>query len=164
MYINSNKINPKVFLKIKDMKVLYTSFIVQFRFYLLKTKLGKADELFKKILLCWCCKAYEECLRFKRPLKGLRTLEILFYFISDNRNALRWYEKLYKKKRWQVIRCLFFLRYIQTMKSESRFNSNTASLLTRARLDLKADQNELNRFLVQEKYLDSIAKQESLYY
>jgi hypothetical protein len=29
-------------------------------------------------------------------LKGLRTLEILFYFISD---ALRWYEKLYKKKR-----------------------------------------------------------------
>jgi hypothetical protein len=44
------------------------------------------------------------------------------------------------------------------MKSESRFNSNTASLLTRARLDLKADQNELNRFLAQEKYLDSIAK------
>jgi hypothetical protein len=48
------------------------------------------------------------------------------------------------------------------MKSESRFNSNTASLLTRARLDLKADQNELNRFLVQEKYLDSIVKTKSL--
>jgi outer membrane protein OmpA-like peptidoglycan-associated protein len=129
-----------------------------------QTKLGKADELFKKYSYADAAKAYEECLRFKkRPsTQRLKNIGDSFYFISDNRNALRWYEKLYKK-RGDKLSDAYFLRYIQTMKSESRFNSNTASLLTRARLDLKADQNELNRFLVQEKYLDSIVKTKSLY-
>jgi hypothetical protein len=65
------------------MKVLYTSFIVQFRFYLLKTKLGKADELFKKYSYADAAKRMKNVCVLKKDhlLKGLRTLEILFYFI-----------------------------------------------------------------------------------
>jgi hypothetical protein len=41
----------------------------------------------------------EECFKKRPSTQRFKNIGDSLFILSDNRNALRWYEKLYKKKR-----------------------------------------------------------------
>jgi outer membrane protein OmpA-like peptidoglycan-associated protein len=143
-------------------KIYILSLLFSFGTLFAQKNLKKADELFKNYSYVDASKAYEECLRtIKRPsIQTLRNTADSYYFISDNTNALRWYQKLYEK-RGKNISDTYFLRYIQMMKAEKDYDQ--AYVLTKERLDLKKDQKKIAEFLLQQKQLDSLAKAKSSY-
>jgi outer membrane protein OmpA-like peptidoglycan-associated protein len=107
-------------------------------------------------------KSYEECLlHVKKPSdKTLKNIADSYRFISDDTNALRWYQKLYEKRGNDLSDTDFF-RYIQALKAEK--HSNMAYKLTKERLSLKGYRKDMSRFLTQENQLDSLAKTTSFY-
>jgi hypothetical protein len=127
-----------------------------------QTNLKKADLLFRNYSYVEASKAYEECLlHIKKPSdKTLKNIADSYRFISDDTNALRWYQKLYEKRGNDLSDTDFF-RYIQALKAEK--HSNMAYKLTKERLSLKGYRKEMSRFLTQENQLDSLAKTTSFY-
>lgn len=127
-----------------------------------KTNLKKADALFRNFSYLDASKAYEECLQnIKDPsAQTLKNAADSYYFISDSRNALKWYKKLYEVQ-GNNLTDIYYLRYIQSMKAVMDYED--ADRVTREYLDKKGDKKEINRYVVQKKYMDSVAKAKSLY-
>lgn len=146
------------------MKKLYIlSLILSFTFgFAQKTNLKKADALFKNYSYVDASKAYEECLQnIKNPsAQTLKNAADSYYFISDARNALKWYKKLYEAQ-GNNLTDIYYLRYIQTMKAVMDYDD--ADRITKEYLNKKGDQKEITRYVTQKKQLDSLSKAKSLY-
>ncbi|GAA3743840.1 OmpA family protein [Flavobacterium ginsengisoli] len=127
-----------------------------------KTNLKKADALFRNFSYLDASKAYEECLQnIKDPsAQTLKNAADSYYFISDSRNALKWYRKLYEVQ-GNNLTDIYYLRYIQSMKAVMDYDE--ADKITKEYLDKKGDKAEINRYVAQKKYMDSIAKAKPLY-
>ncbi len=127
-----------------------------------KTNLKKADALFKNYSYLDASKAYEECLQnIKNPsAQTLKNAADSYYFISDSRNALKWYRKLYEVQ-GNNLTDIYYLRYIQSMKAVMDYDE--ADKITKEYLDKKGDKVEANRYVAQKKYMDSVAKAKPLY-
>ena len=127
-----------------------------------KTNLKKADALFRNFSYLDASKAYEECLQnIKDPsAQTLKNAADSYYFISDSRNALKWYRKLYEVQ-GNNLTDIYYLRYIQSMKAVMDYDE--ADKITKEYLDKKGDKAEINRYVAQKKYMDSVAKAKPLY-
>ncbi|QLC65173.1 OmpA family protein [Flavobacterium sp. LPB0248] len=127
-----------------------------------KTNLKKADALFRSFSYLDASKAYEECLQnIKDPsAQTLKNAADSYYFISDSRNALKWYRKLYEVQ-GNNLTDIYYLRYIQSMKAVMDYDE--ADKMTKEYLDKKGDKTEINRYVAQKKYMDSVAKAKPLY-
>jgi len=127
-----------------------------------KTNLKKADALFKNYSYLDASKAYEEILQnIKNPsAQTLKNAADSYYFISDSRNALKWYKKLYQVQ-GNNLTDIYYLRYIQSMKAVMDYDE--ADKITREYLEKKGDKKEVSRYVAQKKYMDSVAKAKPLY-
>ncbi|MBS7253411.1 OmpA family protein [Flavobacterium branchiicola] len=146
------------------MKKLYIlSLVLSITFsFAQKTNLKKADALFRNYSYVEASKAYEECLQnIKNPsAQTLKNAADSYYFISDSRNALKWYKKLYEVQD-NNLTDIYYLRYIQSLKGVMDYD--IADKMTKEYLTKKGDQNEVNRYVAQKKTMDSLSKAKSLY-
>ncbi|WPO77611.1 OmpA family protein [Flavobacterium sp. KACC 22761] len=146
------------------MKKLYIlSLVLSITFsFAQKTNLKKADALFRNYAYADASKAYEEILQnSKNPsAQTLKNAADSYYFISDERNAMKWYKKLYEAQ-GNNLTDIYYLRYIQTLKGVKNYDQ--ADKMTKEYLNKKGDQNEINRYVAQKKQLDSLSKAKSLY-
>ncbi|MDR7370491.1 OmpA family protein [Flavobacterium aquidurense] len=127
-----------------------------------QTNLKKADALFRNYAYADASKAYEEILQnIKNPsAQTLKNAADSYYFISDARNALKWYKKLYDVQ-GNNLTDIYYLRYIQSLKGVMDYDE--ADKMTKEYLSRKGDQNEINRYVAQKKQMDSLSKTKSLY-
>jgi len=146
------------------MKKLYIlSLLLSFTFgFAQKTNLKKADALFKNYSYVDASKAYEECLQnIKNPsAQTLKNAADSYYFISDARNALKWYKRLYEVQ-GNNLTDIYYLRYIQSMKAVMDYDD--ADKITKEYLNKKGDQKEITKYVIQKKQMDSLSKAKSLY-
>ncbi|RKR05958.1 outer membrane protein OmpA-like peptidoglycan-associated protein [Flavobacterium sp. 90] len=143
-------------------KIYILSFVLSFTFGFAQTNLKKADALFRDYSYLDASKAYEEILQnIKNPsAQTLKNAADSYYFISDARNALKWYRKLYEVQ-GNNLTDIYYLRYIQTMKAVMDYDE--ADKITKEYLNKKGDKNEINRYVAQKAQMDSLAKTKSLY-
>jgi outer membrane protein OmpA-like peptidoglycan-associated protein len=143
-------------------KIYILSLLFCFVSVLAQTNLKKADALFKNYSYTDAAKAYEECLqKINKPsVQTLKNAADSYYFISDNRNALKWYQKLYEIQ-GDNLSDIYYLRYIQSMKGVMDYDN--ADKVTKEYLNKKGDQKEIDRYIYQKKLLDSLSKAKSLY-
>ncbi|MCC9074139.1 OmpA family protein [Flavobacterium sp. F-65] len=143
-------------------KYYILSLLFSFVSVLAQTNLKKADALFRNYSYVDAAKAYEECLeKIKKPsVQTLKNAADSYYFISDNRNALKWYQKLYEIQ-GDNLPDIYYLRYIQSMKGVMDYGN--ADKITKEYLNKKGDQKEVDRYIFQKKLLDSLSKAKSLY-
>lgn len=127
-----------------------------------QTNLKKADALFRNYSYADASQAYEEILQnIENPsTQTLKNAADSYYFISDARNALKWYRKLYQAQ-GNNLTDIYYLRYIQTMKAVMDYDE--ADKITKEYLNKKGDQKEINRYVTQKKQMDSLSKTKSLY-
>lgn len=145
------------------MKNLYIlSFLCCVTFTFAQSKLKKADQLFSTYAYVDAAKMYEEYLQDveKPSTQTIRNVADSYYFIDDNRNALKWYQKLYDVQ-GQNMTDIYFLRYIQSMKGVTDYDM--ADKLTKEFLNKKGDQKEIQRYVKQKKQMDSLANTKPLY-
>ncbi|TPG45021.1 OmpA family protein [Flavobacterium pectinovorum] len=145
------------------MKKLYIlSLVLSFTLGFAQTNLKKADALFRDYSYADASKAYEEILQnIKNPTaQTLKNAADSYYFISDARNALKWYQKLYEVQ-GNNLTDIYYLRYIQTMKAVMDYDD--ADKITKEYLNKKGDKNEINHYVAQKAQMDSLAKAKSLY-
>ncbi len=127
-----------------------------------QSKLKKADQLFKTYAYVDAAKMYEEYLQKvdKPSTQTIKNVADAYYFIDDNRNALKWYQKLYDIQ-GQNMTDIYFLRYIQSMKGVTDYEK--ADQLTKEYLTKKGDQKEILRYVNQKRQMDSLANTKPLY-
>ena len=145
------------------MKKLYIlSLVLSFTFSFAQTNLKKADALFRNYAYVDASKAYEEILQnIKSPTaQTLKNAADSYYFISDARNALKWYKKLYEVQ-GNNLTDIYYLRYIQSLKGVMDYDE--ADKMTKEYLSKKGDQNEINKYVAQKKQMDSLSRAKSLY-
>ncbi|KFF04449.1 OmpA family protein [Flavobacterium reichenbachii] len=144
-------------------KIYILCLVLSFTFgFAQKTNLKQADALFKNYSYLDASKAYEECLQnIKNPsAQTLKNAADSYYFISDSRNALKWYRKLYEVQ-GNNLTDIYYLRYIQSMKAVMDYDE--ADKITKEYLNKKGDKSEINRYVEQKKQMDSLAKTRPLY-
>ncbi|AWG26765.1 OmpA family protein [Flavobacterium kingsejongi] len=119
--------------------------------------LKKADKLFNQMAYKEAAKTYEEYLEnAKKPLvSAYRNAADSYYFLDDNVNALKWYKKLYQVQN-QSLTDEYFRRYLQSLRGVRDYD--TADQLTREFLKQKGDEKEIERYVSQKKYADSLEK------
>ncbi|SCX88411.1 OmpA family protein [Flavobacterium caeni] len=127
-----------------------------------QTKLRKAEKLFHTYAFVDAAQLYEEYLAStdKPSIEAIKHAGDSYYNIDDNRNALKWYQKLYDVQ-GQTMSEDYFLRYIQTLKGVTDYAK--ADRLTKDYLEQKGDQKEIARFMNQKRLLDSLATAQQLY-
>jgi outer membrane protein OmpA-like peptidoglycan-associated protein/tetratricopeptide (TPR) repeat protein len=125
-------------------------------------KLKKADKLFADLAYVDAAKAYEEYLEdAKSP--GTETIMRVadsYYYTSNNASALRWYTKL-NTILGDNMDDVYFNRYLQTLRSNEEYKK--ADEVLKKRLEIKGDKKQIEKFLSQKKYLDSINAATSFY-
>ncbi|GEC79949.1 OmpA family protein [Flavobacterium aquatile] len=143
-------------------KIVILSLLLCFTSVFSQSKLKKADKLFKELAYMDAAKAYDEYLENeKKPsIQTLKHAGDAYYHIDDNRNALQWYQKLYDIQ-GNTMSDDYFLKYIQSMKGVMDYDK--ADKLTREYLTKKDDKNQIERYLYQFKYNDSLSKTKPLY-
>jgi len=143
-------------------KIYILSLVLSFTVCFAQTNLKKADALFKNYAYADASKAYEEILQnIKNPsAQTLKNAADSYYFISDARNALKWYRKLYEVQ-GNNLTDIYYLRYIQSMKGVMDYDE--ANRVTKEYLDKKGDKKEINRYVTQKRQMDSLSKVKSLY-
>ncbi|QOG01500.1 OmpA family protein [Flavobacterium sp. MDT1-60] len=145
------------------MKKLYIlSLVLSFTFSFAQTNLKKADALFRNYAYVDASKAYEEILQnIKSPTaQTLKNAADSYYFISDARNALKWYKKLYEVQ-GNNLTDIYYLRYIQSLKGVMDYDE--ADKMIKEYLTKKGDQKEVNSYVAQKAKIDSLSKAKSLY-
>lgn len=143
-------------------KIVILSLLLCFTTVFSQSKLKKADKLFKELAYMDAAKVYDEYLENeKKPsIQTLKHAGDAYYHIDDNRNALKWYQKLYDIQ-GNTMSDDYFLKYIQSMKGVMDYDK--ADKLTREYLTKKDDKNQIERYLYQFKYNDSLSKTKPLY-
>lgn len=125
-------------------------------------KLKKADKLFADLAYVDAAAAYEEYLEEKET-PGIQTIMNVadaYYYTGNMPSALRWYTRL-DQVVGNRMDDKYFNRYIQSMRAEDKHKR--ADELLKQRLEMKGDKKEIERFITQKKYLDSINATESEY-
>ncbi len=127
-----------------------------------QNQLKKADKLFKTYAFVDAAKAYEKYLENnpQPPTEVIKNIADSYYFTSDSRNALKWYQKLYDIQ-GQHLTDPYFFRYIQSLKGVTDYEK--ADLLTKEYLNKKGNQKEIEYYVFQKKKLDSLNQTQSLY-
>ena len=127
-----------------------------------QSKLRKADKLFETFAYVDASKAYEGYLEKedKPSIKTIQNTADSYYFIGDDRNALKWYKKLYEMQ-GENFTDVYFFRYIQTLKSVTDYTE--ADKLTKKYLEAKGDQAQIAKYMKQKMQLDSLSKTKPLY-
>ncbi len=127
-----------------------------------QTKLKKADKLFNMYAFVDASKAYGEYLKDENDpsIETIRKAADSYYFTADNREALKWYQKLYDVQ-GQTMNDKYFLRYIQSMKSVGDYVQ--ADKITKIYLNKKGDEKQLAYYSYQKKQMDSLAATKSRY-
>lgn len=127
-----------------------------------QTKLKKADKLFETMAYVDAAKAYEEYLETenKPSTQTVQNAADAYYYIGDDRNALKWYQKLYELQ-GENFTDLYFFRYIQSLKGVTDYQK--ADRFTREFLNRKGNQVEIDKYKNQKRQLDSLAGAKSLY-
>ena len=127
-----------------------------------QSKLKKANNFFETLAYIDTAKAYGEYLEKedKPSIKTIQNAADSYYYINDDRNALKWYEKLYQMQ-GESISDLYFFRYIQTLKGVTDYDK--ADKLTKEFLTRKGDQKEIARYMHYKNQLDSLSKAKPLY-
>lgn len=143
-------------------KIYILSLLLCFATVFSQAKLKKADDLFKSLAYMDAAKAYDEYLEdVKQPsVQTLKNAGDSYYHINDNRNALKWYQKLYEIE-GNGLSDDYFLRFIQSLKGVMDYDK--AHTLIRERLKFKGDQKEIERYMYQKRYNDSLAKEKPIY-
>lgn len=143
-------------------KIYILSLVLSFTVSFAQTNLKKADALFRNYAYVDASKAYEEILQnIKKPsAQTLKNTADSYYFISDARNALKYYKRLYEVQ-GNNLTDIYYLRYIQSLKAVMDYDE--ANKVIKEYLDKKGDKNEINRYTAQKKQLDSLSKAKSLY-
>lgn len=143
-------------------KIYILSLLFCFASVFSQSKLKKADQLFKALAYTDAAKAYDEYLEdAKEPsVQTLKNAGDSYFYISDNRNALKWYQKLYEIQ-GNAVGDKYFLRYTQSMKGVMDYER--ADKLIKEYLQKKGDQKEIERYMVQKNYNDSVSKAKALY-
>lgn len=145
------------------MKKLYLlSFLLCLTSVFSQSKLRKADKFFETMAYMDASKAYGEYLEKedKPSIKTIQNTADSYYYIGDDRNALKWYQKLYEMQ-GENFTDLYFFRYIQTLKSVTDYEK--ADRLTKEFLTMKGDQEEISRYMRHKKRLDSFSGTKPLY-
>lgn len=127
-----------------------------------QTKLRKADKFFATYAYVDAAAAYEEYLATveKPSVQTLKNAAESYYHNNDSRNALKYYEQVYQLQ-GQNMTDLDFLRYIQSMKGVTDYER--AEKLTKEFLMRKGDQKEIDRYMRQKSYMDSLSKTKALH-
>lgn len=143
-------------------KIYILSLVLSFTVSFAQINLKKADALFRNYAYVDASKAYEEILQnIKKPsAQTLKNTADSYYFISDARNALKYYKRLYEVQ-GNNLTDIYYLRYIQSLKAVMDYDE--ANKVIKEYLDKKGDKNEINRYTAQKKQLDSLSKAKSLY-
>ncbi len=125
-------------------------------------KLKKADKLFETFSYVDAAKMYEDYLS-TADQPGVQTIKNAadsYYYIDDNRNALKWYQKLYDIQ-GQSIEDQYFLRYINSLKGVTDYAK--ADQLTKDYLEKKGDQKAIAHYMSQKRILDSLSTAKPVY-
>ncbi len=127
-----------------------------------QSKLKRADKLFKELAYVDAAKVYDEYLAtVEQPsIQTLKNAGDSYYHIDDNKNALKYYQKVYDIQ-GDTMSEEYFHKYIQSLKGVTDYAK--ADKLTRDYLDKKGDQKQIERYLKQLKYKDSVSKAKPLY-
>lgn len=127
-----------------------------------KLKLKEADKLYKELAFVDAAKAYDEYLEEenKPSIETLKRAGNSYYNINDNRNALKWYQKLYDIQ-GDGMSDDYFLRYIQALKGVMDYEK--ADERIKQYLTNKGDKKEIDRYMWQKKYNDSLSRTNPLY-
>ncbi len=127
-----------------------------------QAKLKKADKLFKDYYYIDAAKEYEAYIaKNESPSKQvIQNLADSYYFTADNRNALKWYKKLYELQ-GDNMTDIYFLRYIQSMKGVMDYTD--ANRITKEYLNKKGDVKLIERYNFQKRVMDSLNTAKPLY-
>jgi outer membrane protein OmpA-like peptidoglycan-associated protein/tetratricopeptide (TPR) repeat protein len=127
-----------------------------------QTKYKKAEQLFKTYSYVDAAKLYEDYLSKENqpPTQAIMHAADSYYYIDDNQNAVRWYQKLYDIQ-GDTMPEDYFLRYIQSLKAVTDYTK--ANKLTKEHLMKKGDQKQIDRYLRQVAQMDSMSKAKPLY-
>lgn len=128
-----------------------------------QSKLRKADQLFKSYSYTDAGKAYDDYLESSKKPPSVQTIKNAgdsYYNIDDNRNALKWYQKLYDIQGLGMSED-YFLKYTQSLKGVMDYDK--ANKVIREYLKNKGDQKQIDHYLSQVKYNDSLSKTKPLY-
>lgn len=125
-------------------------------------KLKKADKLFETLAYVDAAKAYEDYLATedKPGLQTIKNAADSYYYIDDNRNAVKWYQRLYDLQ-GDAMEEKYFLRYVQSLKGATDFAK--ADQLTKDYLTRKGDQKAIAHYMAQKRILDSLSNAKPLY-
>lgn len=127
-----------------------------------QSKLKKADKYFETLAYVDAAKAYEEYLSTedKPGIQTLKNAADSYYHIDDNRNAAKWYQKLYDIQGNEMEE-QYFLRYIQSLKGATDYAK--ADQLTKEYLTKKGDQKAIAKYMSQKRLLDSLSSAKPIY-
>ena len=127
-----------------------------------KSKLKKADKLYTTYAYVDAAKAYEDYLKdVEQPsTETIMRVADSYYFTDDNRNALKWYQKLYNIQ-GETMSEGYFLKYVQSLKAVGDYAD--ADRLTKDYLTRKGDQKQIAHYANQKRQMDSLAKTKPLY-
>lgn len=145
------------------MKKIFTlSLFFCLTFGFAQQKLKKADKLFADLSYIEAAKAYEVYLadETKPTIQTLMNVADSYYYVHDNKSALKWYQKLYDIQ-GNSISPLYRMRYIQSLKGVRDYEK--ADLLTQQYLKNKGVQKDIFHYVAQKKYLDSLLTAPPIY-
>lgn len=128
-----------------------------------QSKLKKADQLFKSFAYTDAAKSYDEYLETAPKPPSIQTIKNAgdaYYNIDDNRNALKWYQKLFDIQGLNMSED-YFLKYSQSLKGVMDYEK--ADRLIKDYLTKKGDQKQIDHYLSQVRYNDSLSKTKPLY-
>lgn len=127
-----------------------------------QSKLKTANKLFKEFSYVEASKAYQEYLeKEKSPsIQALKNAGDSFYHINDDRNALKYYQKLYDIQ-GSSIADEYFLKYIESLKGVLDYEK--ADKVTKDYLMAKGDQKRIAHYTNQKRQMDSLSKEKPLY-
>lgn len=146
------------------MKKLYIlSLLLCFGCAFSQSKLKKADQLFKSFAYTDAGKAYDDYLETAKKAPSVQTIKNAadaYYNIDDNRNALKWYQKLYDIQGLNMPED-YFLKFSQSLRGVMDYEK--AEKLTKEYLARKGDQKQIDRYNFQVRYNDSLSKTKPLH-
>lgn len=140
------------------MKKLYIiALLVCFGSTFSQSKLKKADNLFKTYFYVDAAKMYDEYFETeKKPsVQTIKNAADSYYKIDDDRNALKYYQKLYDIQGLSMSDD-YFLKYVQSLKGVTDYEK--ADKLIKEYLVKKGDQKQIEHFNSQKRMNDSLAK------
>lgn len=138
-------------------KIYLIILLVSFGTVFSQSKLKKADQLFKTYFYVDAAKAYDEYFETeKKPsVQAIKNAGDAYYKIDDDRNALKYYNKLYDIQGLSMTDD-YFLKYIESLKGVTDYEK--ADVLTKEYLMKKGDQKQIDHFNNQKRLKDSLAQ------